>query len=304
MVDLNSWGLDGTLRAPTSTEIENGFDCATPPRDLFNWLANLQMVLASNRFVSVQDIQNAPPSAPVNGQSWIVGTSPTGHWVGEANNIATWLDGDWAFSAPTRWMHVGLADRTDWRWDHTIGTPAWVKWAATEDVAGPVNLATDAQMLAGDATVAVTPALLKDGVRVLSLNGISGHQIPSGAMTPMQIGSTVENTLIDSSFGSVAEVTIGPEDAGLFIISAFAQYSGAGPNKSLRLHKNGQANSYDGIARLAIQQNGVGAANDAYNSMTCVRLVENDVVSVDFFHNVTGSQTLSLGLMRLVRLGS
>lgn len=140
MTDISGWGLSGTYREPTPTELADGYDCGTPPQALFNWLDNVNLITASRYYRSVEAIQNDPPGAPTNGQSWIVGDTPTGAWVGKADFVATWVGDDWVFSAPTPWMHVGLADRTDWRWDHTLGTPAWVEWKATADYAGPINL--------------------------------------------------------------------------------------------------------------------------------------------------------------------
>lgn len=39
----------------------------------------------------------SPPSAPVVGQAWIVGTSPSGTWLGAANALAGWTAGGWRF---------------------------------------------------------------------------------------------------------------------------------------------------------------------------------------------------------------
>lgn len=91
-------------------------------------------------FRSVDSIQNTPPGSPIPGETWIVGLSPTGAWVGHENELAEWSGSGWTFAAPTPWMLVGLANRTDWRWDSTLGTPAWVPWVATGDVSGPIKL--------------------------------------------------------------------------------------------------------------------------------------------------------------------
>jgi hypothetical protein len=41
---------------------------------------------------------NTPPGSPANGARYIVGTSPTGAWAGQANKLARWLDGAWQFT--------------------------------------------------------------------------------------------------------------------------------------------------------------------------------------------------------------
>lgn len=40
---------------------------------------------------------NTPPGSPAAGDRYIVGTSPTGTWSGQANKLARWLDGTWSF---------------------------------------------------------------------------------------------------------------------------------------------------------------------------------------------------------------
>ena len=54
-----------------------------------------------------------PPSAPVPGQAWIVGTAPTGGWAGHAGALAGWTDGGWRFVAPfeglSAWSGEGAA---------------------------------------------------------------------------------------------------------------------------------------------------------------------------------------------------
>ena len=45
---------------------------------------------------------NTPPGSPVDGDAYIVGSSPTGSWAGKANQIAFWRDpvGAWQFMIP------------------------------------------------------------------------------------------------------------------------------------------------------------------------------------------------------------
>lgn len=115
-------------------------------------------------FRSVERVENDPQVA-VAGETWIVGLAPTGAWVGHENELAEWSGSGWTFAAPTKWMLVGFADRTDWRWDHTLGTPAWVEWKATQTRRGPVELATPAEIIAGvDDERAITPNGLYQGI--------------------------------------------------------------------------------------------------------------------------------------------
>ena len=47
-----------------------------------------------------------PPTAPLEGQAWIVGPNATGAWAGQENKIADWHVGTWIFVARTDGMWV------------------------------------------------------------------------------------------------------------------------------------------------------------------------------------------------------
>jgi hypothetical protein len=42
-------------------------------------------------------LQNAPPGGPSEGDSYIVGDTPTGAWAARANKIATYFAGTWVY---------------------------------------------------------------------------------------------------------------------------------------------------------------------------------------------------------------
>ena len=46
---------------------------------------------------TVLNSQNAPPGSPVTGDTYLVGTSPSGAWVGHAKDIAEWNGSSWGF---------------------------------------------------------------------------------------------------------------------------------------------------------------------------------------------------------------
>ena len=54
---------------------------------------------------------NDPPAVPQEGASWIVGTSPTGAWAGQADAVATWTSGGWRFVTPVSGMTMWVEDR-------------------------------------------------------------------------------------------------------------------------------------------------------------------------------------------------
>jgi len=49
---------------------------------------------------------NVPPTAPLDGQCWLVGTAPTGVWVGHAGQIACRQSGNWLFANPVDGMRL------------------------------------------------------------------------------------------------------------------------------------------------------------------------------------------------------
>lgn len=53
---------------------------------------------------------DAPPSDPVPGQCWIVGSTPAGAWAGSAGALALWTEGGWRFAAPREGMVAWVAD--------------------------------------------------------------------------------------------------------------------------------------------------------------------------------------------------
>jgi hypothetical protein len=86
---------------------------------------------------AVQAIANDPPAAPVAAESYIVGTVPTGAWVGQANQLAAWNGTAWIYSAPqAKEAHLVQAEASIYAW---TGTPlAWSK-VSVAGPAGPVG---------------------------------------------------------------------------------------------------------------------------------------------------------------------
>jgi hypothetical protein len=57
---------------------------------------------------------NDPPGTPTVGQSWIVGSAPTGVWAGNAQALALWTEGGWRFLAATSGLKVWVKDQQLW----------------------------------------------------------------------------------------------------------------------------------------------------------------------------------------------
>ncbi len=55
---------------------------------------------------AVESETPTPPLAPVDGQSWLVGASPTGVWAGQTGKLACRQGGNWLFVAPRIGMRL------------------------------------------------------------------------------------------------------------------------------------------------------------------------------------------------------
>lgn len=58
---------------------------------------NEALLLIALAFRGVISITNTPPGSPVEGDSYIVGSAPTGAWAGRANCLTTYTSGGWRF---------------------------------------------------------------------------------------------------------------------------------------------------------------------------------------------------------------
>lgn len=103
---------------------------------------------------------DAPPAAPLVGQSWIVGAAPSGAWAEHANALAGWTAGGWRFVAPFEGLSAwSVADGSLARFDGAVWRIA-ARGAAIADPAG--GSVTDAEARAGVA--AILAALRAHGV--------------------------------------------------------------------------------------------------------------------------------------------
>ncbi len=55
---------------------------------------------------AVKGAASAPPSAPVEGDCWIVAGGATGAWLGRDDALAAWIGGNWIFLAPRAGLRI------------------------------------------------------------------------------------------------------------------------------------------------------------------------------------------------------
>lgn len=85
---------------------------------------------------------NDPPTAPLEGQCWLVGAAPTGVWAGEAGAVAIWSAGGWRFAPPRAGMRA--VRLTDDAWLRCNGG-GWVEPATIAAPAGGITVDSEAR---------------------------------------------------------------------------------------------------------------------------------------------------------------
>lgn len=163
---------------------------------------------------------NTPPSSPAEGDRYIIGTAPTGAWVGWAGFLARYLDGYWRF-LPAR-LAFNLADgvlygRRTTTWLSVAGSGG-VAWGS---ITGTLSAQTDlANALAGK--VATTQLGANSGVATLDAAG----KIPVSQLPPLAVNEVFTVASQAAMLALTAErgdVAIRTDLAGqAFILSADA----------------------------------------------------------------------------------
>lgn len=86
--------------------------------------------ILSARRVEARDLA-APPSAPADGEAWIVASGATGAWANQDGALALFLNGGWAFVAPWSgarfWVHAEQLSVAfvagSWQTGYVAGSP-------------------------------------------------------------------------------------------------------------------------------------------------------------------------------------
>lgn len=98
---------------------------------------------------------NTPPGSPSTGQAWIVGTSPTGAWASNANDIAVYTARGWIFATPQIGLTV-LNKGTDTNWQFRDDS-TWGGFDAEQSAGSVLNQALQFPMGMAIESVENTP---------------------------------------------------------------------------------------------------------------------------------------------------
>ncbi len=105
---------------------------------------------------AVEGEADAPPAAPEEGESWLVGPAPSGAWAERAGCLASFQAGAWLFAEPRDGLHV--LDRATGQDIRYRG--GWQRPAAPTAPAGGTTVDTEART----AIAALVAALIAAGV--------------------------------------------------------------------------------------------------------------------------------------------
>lgn len=94
---------------------------------------------------AVEGEANSPPTSPVAGECWLVGSAPSGAWSGQAGTLALFQAGNWLFHSPRPGMRVlnratGQDRRYTSAWQ-AVARPALPSGGAIVDVEARAALA-------------------------------------------------------------------------------------------------------------------------------------------------------------------
>lgn len=169
----NTWNVGGNritaLPTPTSTTDAANKAYVDSKVQGLDWQ---ESVLAS---------QDAPPGLPATGARYLIGTSPSGDWVGHANEIATWNSVAWEFDVPNDGWAVWVEDVDLLR---VFNGTAWVSFGSTNDHGALSGLADDDH----------TQYFLASGARSLT-----GPLTVSGILAPAVSASSTGRIYFDSA---------------------------------------------------------------------------------------------------------
>ncbi|WP_284123730.1 DUF2793 domain-containing protein [Parerythrobacter aestuarii] len=104
--------------------------------------------------LAVSGQSNDPPQSPVEGECWLVGSSPTGSWQGQAERIAAWFANDWLFLEPRDGMLCWNADTSQFHF-HASGWNVPVRPGAP---AGGATIDAEARLAIDEIIAALTAA--------------------------------------------------------------------------------------------------------------------------------------------------
>lgn len=189
----------------------------------------------------VQDVGlNTPPGSPTVGQCWVVGSSPTGAWVGKASQIAQAVDGGgWFFVAPFKRLKLWNETTDEYvMFDGTNWVPQGLLLKETGEHLRVEHKTEDVTVNTGafkDTTIQIPDRAIVLAVNVRVMTAVTGA-------TSFGIGVAGDTT----RYGNLIGIALDSTNIG--ITSPLAYYA----NTAIRLTANG-GNFTGGVIRTTMQ---------------------------------------------------
>jgi len=153
----------------------------------------------------------APPASPVEGARYIVATSASGAWAGQAGRIAAWQDGAWAFHVPREGWLAWVADE-DKLYVHDGA--AWVLFAGGASV-------NPAPLVGVNTTADATNRLaVKSDAALFSHDDVTPGSGDMRAKINKSAAARTASLLFQDGFSGRAEVGLTGDDDFHFKVSA------------------------------------------------------------------------------------
>jgi hypothetical protein len=151
---------------------------------------------------------NTPPGLPTAGDRYVVGTSPTGAWSANAEDIAEWNGTSWDFTTPLDgWALV--AQDTDQQWIYNGTT--WVSFGSTLDHGSLQGLGDDdhTQYLLVNGTRAMTGSLNMGTNNITNVGTVDGVDVSAHASRHLPGGADALTTAAASGLSATTTNTEG-----------------------------------------------------------------------------------------------
>lgn len=164
--------------------------------------------------------QNNPPGAPATGDRYLVGTVPTGAWVGYENNVAEWDGLAWVFTAPTTDDIIFLSSTAQtFRFNGT----AWVAWAGTPVLHNGNSLSTSLVIGTNNPQALIFKTNNSESARITSAGSWGFGTVTPSAKVSIK-GTTSDNTTraLDVLNSLNATMAVFRNDSRVAIGNAFA----------------------------------------------------------------------------------
>lgn len=130
-----------------------------------------------------------PPGSPAEGDVYIVATSPTGAWTGQAGKFAVRLEGAWSFAAPKGGQIVFDKNAKEWL-GYSSAESAWHpmqrRWSTTEHWTGEYRGSKKvySKVVNFGAPAAVGNATAAHGITGLDTSEHVGFEVSAIAASP------------------------------------------------------------------------------------------------------------------------